>query len=108
MLVAGTERASRDGMSNRGVIQAAGIGRMMLAATQRERETLAAQIDDIGNDAGDRIFYPEQLVAANFVLQRHLHDSHSRAIIFNNCGGGKKGKGGLRAALKCEDAFSAS
>ena len=42
MLVAGAERAGRDRMSNRGIVEGTGIGRMMLAATQRKREAFAA------------------------------------------------------------------
>ena len=58
VFVAGAERTGRDRVPNRGFVEGAGVGRMMLAAAERERETLPAQIDDVGDHAGDRIFHP--------------------------------------------------
>src|SRR5271166_526548 len=90
MFVPRAERAGRDRMSNRGIVEGTGIGRMMLAATQCECEAFAAQVDDIGNHAGDRVFNPKQLVAANFVFQRHLYDFAHAGSSLTTAASGKK------------------
>jgi len=43
----------------------------LVAPSQGEGETLPAHVDDVGDDAGHRIFDPDQCAVAHFIFDRH-------------------------------------
>src|SRR6266851_3977353 len=69
--IAGTKRASCYRVLQRLWIGRWRIRSQFLAATERKSEALTAHIDDVGDDAGDRILDPDERAVANLVFKRH-------------------------------------